>query len=205
MENLKHIVRNQFTNVGKFDMPLIKNQYIDLNEIKLMKFSNARYSDVKNKNKTIQFFTYDYKFNYLYSKSGLAVEKLKQYYCLLTPDFSLYADMPLALQIKNTFKNRWLGAYWQSLGLKVIPTVGWSDERSFDFCFDGIEDGSIVAVSTHGNKRAKVKDAFMLGYNKMLKIIKPSAIICYSRPFSEMQGNIITFPYNHHEGKEVWW
>ena len=43
--------------------------------------------------------------------------------------------MPLALQIESVFKNRWCGAYWQSKGLKVIPTVSWGDERSFDFCF----------------------------------------------------------------------
>ena len=85
------------------------------------------------------------------------------------------------LQMYNTFKNRWCGAYWQSLGLRVIPTISWSDERSFDFCFEGIEENSIVAISTHGNHRAK--EGFMLGYNKMLQKIKPCAIICYGKPF----------------------
>ena len=31
-------------------------------------------------------------------------------------------------------KNRWGGAYWQSSGLTVIPTISWGDERSFEFC-----------------------------------------------------------------------
>ena len=30
----------------------------------------------------------------------------------------------------------------------------------------------------------------MKSYNKMLEIIKPSAIVCYGTPFPEMKGNI---------------
>ncbi len=133
----------------------------------------------------------------------LAVEKLKQYYCLLSPDYSLYTDMSLALQIKNTFKNRWCGAYWQSLGLNVIPTIEWGDERSFDFCFDGVEEGSIVAVSTYGKQ--KIEEEFMKGYNEMLKRIKPCAIICYEKPFPKMKGKLKVFLYNHNEWRDLQW
>lgn len=64
---------------------------------------------------------------------------------------------------------------------------------SFNFCFDGIEKGSIVAVSTIGVK--KQKSHFMLGYNEMLSRIKPSKIICYGKPFDEMKGDIIEVDY----------
>ena len=145
---------------------------------------------------------HDYRFENVYANAQDVIEKLKQYYCILSPDFSLYTDMPLLLQMYSTFKNRWCGAYWQAQGLKVIPTISWSDKRSFDFCFDGIEKGSVVAISTHGNH--KVKDKFLAGYRKMLEIIEPSAIICYGKPFEEMkEENLIVFPYNRTEGKEV--
>ena len=157
---------------------------------------------MRNKHKTIHFFIYDYKFDCIYENAEYSVEKIKQYYALCSPDFSLYTDMPILLQMHNTFKNRWCGAYWQSLGLKVIPTISWSDERSFDFCFDGIEKGSVVAISTHGNK--KCKEDFMLGYTKMLEKLSPSAIICYGKPFPEMQNDpLIVFPYNRHEHSEA--
>ena len=40
----------------------------------------------------------------------------------------------------------------------------------------------------------------MLGYNKMMEIIQPSAIICYGTPFKEMKGNIkVISPFNHEE------
>ena len=87
------------------------------------------------------------------------------------------------------------------MGKNVIPTISWSDERSFEFCFEGVEQESIVAVSTHGNRYAI--DDFMKGYNELLRKIKPRAIICYGKPFPEMQGNVIAIPYNHREGCEV--
>ncbi len=198
----KKLVRNEFEMVGDYDLPLIKKQDIDIEKIELMNFNNTKYNDTRNKHKTIQFFTYDYKFDYVYSHPEFAVEKLKQYYCLLSPDYSLYTDMSLSLQIKNTFKNRWCGVYFQSLGLRVIPTIEWSDERSFKFCFDGVEKGSVVAVSTYGKQ--KIEEEFMKGYNKMLEIIKPSDIICYEKPFPKMGGKIKAFPYYHNEWRECY-
>lgn len=65
--------------------------------------------------------------------------------------------------------------------------------NSYWFCFDGVEEGSIVAVSTLGMK--KEKDFFLQGYNEMLRRIKPKAIICYSSPFEEMNGNVISVDY----------
>ena len=101
--------------------------------------------------------------------------------------------MPIALQLFSTFKNRWVGAYLQEQGITVIPTVRWGDLTSFNFCFDGIEKGCAVAVSTIGVKKEKAH--FMLGYNEMLSCIKPSKIICYGKPFDEMKGDIIEVDY----------
>lgn len=126
------------------------------------------------------------------------MEKLDQYYALLTPDFSCYFNMPIALQINSTFKNRWCGAYWQKQGMRVIPTIEWGDERSFEFCFDGVEQGAVVAVSTYA--REEYKEEFLLGYNKMLERIKPSAILCYGELFDGMRGNVKALsPFNHEE------
>ena len=101
--------------------------------------------------------------------------------------------MPLGLKIYQTFKNRWCGAYLQNKGIKVIPSLAWGEPETYMFCFNGVEGGSIVAVSTIGVKTEK--ELFMLGYNEMLRKIKPSAIICYGTPFDEMKGNVIAVDY----------
>ncbi len=66
-------------------------------------------------------------------------------------------------------------------------------ENTFDFCFEGIQSGSTVAVSTYmvseNNNHADQKDLFMAGYNEMLSRIDPQNIICYNTPFPEMEGN----------------
>lgn len=200
-KNIKKLVRNSFHTVGKYDIPIIKKQDIDVSELKTISFCHTQYGDTRNKNKLVHFFLHDYRFECVYENADILYEKLKQYKYLLTPDFSLYMDMPIALQINSVFKNRWCGAYWQNKGKIVIPTVSWSDERSFEFCFDGIERGSVVAISTHGNRN--VKEEFMKGYYELLKKINPCCIICYGKPFAEMKGNIIVVPYNHYAGCEV--
>lgn len=197
-KNKQRIVRNEFKTLGKYGMPLVKKQEIDLDKIELWNYTKIKSNDDENKHRAIHFFTYDWLFDNVYDKPEIALEKLDQYYALLTPEFSMYNDMPLARQIDSVFKNRWCGAYWQKQGMVVIPTITWGNKTSFEFCFDGVEKGSIIAVSTY--MREDYKEQFMLGYNKMLEIIEPSAIICYGTPFSEMKGNIKAIdPYNKEE------
>ena len=184
----QNMVRNEFLyngkSVGKYDFPIIKKQNIDVDKIKLLAYPDAKLNDEKNRDKTLHFFTYDWKFESVYEKATEELEKLKQYYCLLSPDFSIFTNMPLALQIESVFKNRWCGAFWQSKGLKVIPTVSWGDEKSFDFCFDGIEQGSTVFVCTYYRENDEL--SFMTGYNEMIKRIKPNLVLCYDEPFDAM-------------------
>ncbi len=141
----------------------------------------------------------DYRFESIYRQPEKSLARYSQYAFLLTPDFSTYADMDLWRQLESVAKNRWVGAYWQSKGLTVIPTVSWSDARSFEFCFDGIEKGSIVAVGMIGSKHSKL--GFMRGYHAMLEKAEPSEIICFGDPFPDMEGKII--PVDYRESRKV--
>lgn len=180
------LVRNEFKGDGKYGIPLIKKQAIDLDKIKLWNFTKTKLNDDENTDKTIHFFTYDWMFESVYEKPEKAMEKLDQYYALLTPEFSTYKDMPLARQLDSVFKNRWCGAYWQKQGMRVIPTISWGSIPCMEFCFDGVEKGSVVAVSTY--TREDNKKGFMLGYNKMMEIISPSAIILLWHAISRNEG-----------------
>lgn len=197
-EKKAKLVRGGFQSDSRYGIPLIKKQDIDVSKIELWGYTKAKANDKENQHKTIHFYTYDWLFESVFTKPEVAMEKLDQYYALLTPDFSTYKDMPLAVQMWSVFKSRWCGAYWQKQGMRVIPTVTWGTPSSFDFCFDGIECGSVVAVSTYAKENNE--RGFMVGYNKMLEVLKPSAIICYGDPFPSMTGNIkVINPYNHEE------
>jgi len=198
MRNNLLFMRNNFTAVGKWGIPLIKKQNINTENIELIAYSNTRANDSgKNKKCGVHFFVDDYRFNSIYNNPKKSLDKLSQYAFLLTPDFSAYCDMDLWRQIESVAHNRWCGAYWQSKGLKVYPTITWSTACSFDFCFDGVEKNSIVAVGTVGCKGNKV--GFMRGYNAMLEKIQPEKIICYGKPFAEMEGSIIKVDYYYNK------
>lgn len=171
-----------------------KKQELTTENIMLVACSDTRANDNEaNKKKGVHFFVDDYRFSGIYDNPERTLERYSQYAFLLTPDFSTYSDMDLWRQLESVAKNRWVGAYWQSKGRIVVPTVSWSTPRSFEFCFDGVEQHATVAVSTLGCKKAKID--FMRGYEVMLEKLRPEAIICFGDPFSEMQGNLLVVDY----------
>lgn len=194
MRNDPLFMRNNFEKDGKWEIPLVKNQNLSIGNFELVACSDTRANDNEiNKMKGVHFFVDDYRFSGIYNNPERTLNRYSQYKFLLTPDFSTYADMDLWRQLDSVAKNRWVGAYWQSRGLSVIPTVSWSDARSFEFCFDGIEQGGIVAVGMIGCKHSRL--GFMRGYNAMLEHLQPNKIIVFGTPFPEMEGNIISVDY----------
>ena len=187
-------MRNSFASVGKWGIPVVKKQELSTDDIMLVACSDTRANDSDaNKKKGVHFFVDDYRFSGIYDNPDRSLKRYSQYAFLLTPDYSTYADMDLWRQIESVAKNRWVGAYWQNKGRTVIPTVSWSDARSFEFCFDGIEQGSTVAVGMIGCKSSRI--GFMRGYNEMLDRLQPEKIIVFGTPFPEMSGNIVSVDY----------
>ena len=183
-------LRNHFIGEGAFEMPKIKKEEVDLENIELVGYDKLSSS---KDNQIVHFFLDDYKFEVMWNDPLPRIERLKSHKAVLAPNFSVYIEMPMAMKIYNTFRSRWCGAYLQSNGVKVIPTLAWGGPDTFWFCFDGIPKNSVVAVSTVGVRTEK--DLFMQGYNEMLRRIKPSKIICYGKSFEDMKGDIIEIDY----------
>lgn len=196
IRNNEKFLRNRYKTSGIWEIPHIRHQKIDLNNIKLLACSHTKpHEDETHRQYGVHFYVDDPKFSGIYNNPEKSLAKYTQYRFLLTPDFSLYTEMPIWLQLANVAKNRWCGAYWQSKGLTVIPTISWSNAQSYPFCFDGVENNAVISVGMIGCKSNKL--GFLRGYDKMLEKINPLAIICYGKPFEEMQGNIIYVPFAH--------
>ena len=136
------------------------------------------------------------------------IDQLKKFKAVVSPDFSLYTDFPIALQILSCYRRQWCGAYWQHLGLDAIPDVVWGKKESYEFCFDGIPQGGTVAVSTVGVKTDKtwndeMGSLFRDGYNEMLKRIEPSTILFYGDMIDGLDGNIIRIPSYYEERRKI--
>lgn len=187
-------LRNGFETEKKWGFPIVRKQEIELENIDLISYADTRFTDSEeNHKKGIHFFIDDYKFEGVYRNPEKSIGKISQYAFVLTPDFSTYSDMDYWRQLESVAHSRWCGANWQDQGLIVIPTVTWSTPKSFEFCFEGIEKNSIVAIGMIGCKRSK--EDFLLGYNEMLRRLEPSAIICFGTPFDDMKGNLIAVDY----------
>lgn len=127
----------------------------------------------------MHFFLDDYRFEVLWNRPWTTLSAPKAMGYALAPDFSVYRDWPLALQIFNVYRNRWMGRFWQEQGIHVIPTVVWSDQRSYDFCFAGIDKGSIVACSSVGVRDGESLDYFAAGYREMVRRLEPEHVVFY--------------------------
>lgn len=145
---------------------------------KLIGFNYAKTS--KDKDAGVHFYVDDYQFERVWNYPEKYVEVLSEYECILSPDFSLYMDMPTPMKIWNIYRSRQIGAYYQSQGIRVIPTMSWAEAELFEYCFRGIPKGSIVSVSTIGVKEDP--DALAIwreGMDEMIKQIEPAQILLY--------------------------
>ena len=159
-----------------WQMPIIEND--DFIPSDLIGFNYAKSSD--NKNCGIHFYVDDYQFERIWNYPEKYIEVLREYECILSPDFSLYLDMPMPMKIWNIYRSRLVGQYFQSNGIKVIPTISWAEKETFSFCFKGIPKGSIVSISTIGVKQDQnALQIWRDGVDEMIKQIEPKAILIY--------------------------
>lgn len=183
-----------------WQMPIIKNNNFIPN--KLIGFNYAKTS--KEKNVGIHFYLDDYQFERLWNKPEDYIRVLKEYECMLSPDFSLYMDMPMPMKIWNIYRSRQIGQYYQNQGIKVIPTLSWAEPETFKFCFKGIPQGSIVSISTIGVKRNKeALKIWKQGVDELIKQIKPSTILIYGGKLDYNYGNIKVIYFENEVTKKM--
>ena len=173
---------------GDYQMPIVRK--CDIVPDSLIGFNYAK-SMKTDKQCGIHFFIDDYQFERIWSNPRQTIPSLARFRCVLTPDFSLYLDMPMAMKIWNTYRSRMVGQMMQRRGLAVIPTLSWAEEETFSFCFDGIEPGGVVAVSTVG--LARKKDAWAgwcAGMDEAMRRLNPSVVLCYGTPIDYDFGDV---------------
>ena len=169
-----------------WQMPTIRNNGFIPD--RLIGFNYAKSS--KDKNCGIHFYVDDYQFERIWNYPEKYIDVLLEYDCILSPDFSLYMDMPMPMKVWNIYRSRFIGAYYQRFGIKVIPTISWAEAATFDFCFQGIPKGSIVSISTIGVKQDDTALAcWRAGTAEMIKRIEPSTILVYGGKLPFDYGN----------------
>ena len=184
--NYLNLQKAQFDGVGKYGIPQLEPTYtMPENWCPFHWLRDKRFLSKYGKNTDdlgVQFFIGDHRFNQVWNMPDKYLDLLGKYHTLLTPDFSIFMDYPLSLQIFNHYRKHWCGAYWQMQGYNVIPTITWGDERSFEFCFDGEPVGGIVATSAMSMLNDAENDYnFRRGFDLMIEKLEPCKILFYGK------------------------
>lgn len=163
---------------GPFGIPKLVPAHLN-DRISWIPF-NCVMSDRQREAHGVHFFIDDYLFQRAWNDPCRYAHLLSSYQAVMTPDFSMFTDYPVAVQLYNHWRKHQLGAYWQSLGLTVIPSICWSDHDSYAWCFDGDPVGGTVAVSSVGTqKNPLARTLFLDGYAEMMRRLQPEKIIFF--------------------------
>lgn len=180
--NFENLNKAYISGVGKYDIPAIKpTTNVNIRELEWIPFNYAK--TCKNpEGKGVHFYVDDYQFLRLWSRPDDYIYLLSKFSAVCSPDFSMYTNMPAALQIYNHYRKHWLAAYWQMHGINVIPTICWSDNESFGWCFDGDPKNSIISISSVGTQQGKLsKELFLNGCREAIKRLEPSEILWHGK------------------------
>lgn len=185
--------KRMFEGVGVFGTPEIQPNEVNLDGAEVIGFNYAlgcRHPE----DKIVHFFLDDYQFERVWNNPDRYRDMLSKFRAVIAPDFSMYADFPLIVQVFNQYRKQWCGAYWQEAGIKVIPCICWSAPESFEWCFDGVPKHSLVCISTVGGFHSKKSKAGWLeGFNKALDVLEPSEILLFGKAFPEIDFRSIPY------------
>lgn len=184
---------------GNLELPCIKTS--DKIPNRVITFSKAMSKSCKDFDCWVIFYEHDKNFERLWNNPKAYLNKLKKFKGVISPDFSLYRNMPLCMQQWNTYRGRAIAVWLQNNVIEVIPNVRFGDKRSYEFCFDGIEKNKTIAVGTHGCiKTREDKLFFKIGLAVLVNVLAPKTIIVYGatpdnifKIYKDMGINIISF------------
>ena len=161
---------------GHLEIPVIKPQ--DALPEKLILFSKTL--GCKDYNQWVCFYEDDAAFERIWNRPERYLPILSKFQGVITPDFSLYRDMPLVMQQWNIYRGRAIGHWLQENGIRVIPNIRWGDERTYDSACLGIQKNSIISVGSHGCiKLAEERRQFERGLEFVVNKLQPKIMIVY--------------------------
>lgn len=180
---------------GKYQIPMIPACNLDYLPEDSIDFEESFSRKIKNHRKlNVNFYIDDVKFTRIWNNPDKYLEHLKCFHSVTMPDFSISTGdrgMPFALNIYNKYRNHALAWYLHMNDIKVIPSVPIADKDSYDWCFDGLPQNSILSVCTNGRVRAKAsRIEFCDGFKSMCDKLQPTRVIIVGRIPDELKSDV---------------
>lgn len=170
---------------GIFEIPHVPGPKEIIIPDGMIPFTKRKYHS--SEKEFLVFYEHDIRFRDILTSTDEYLDDLREFAGVVSPDCSLYRDMPLTLQITNTYMSRAVGYKLWKEGIYSVPNIRWSDERSYTttlfpepFAFQGVDKHSIVSIGTYGCIRgSENKLHFKKGLAAMLGYLEPEVVLVY--------------------------
>lgn len=161
---------------GSLKIPCLKAEFGKPQ--KLIAFSKAIHST--DYDAWVHFYEDDVTFERLWNRPKTYLPILKKFEGVISPDYSIYRDMPLVMQQWNIYRGRAIGFWLQENGIPVIPNIRFGDERTFELSRAGVKKQSVIAVGSHVCiKLLNERRYFEKGLSYGVDTLEPTTIVVY--------------------------
>ena len=203
----------EYVERDAYGIPVIEAVPIDIsamnNGLWLINMKNISAKDKHPDRKIIHSFCYDDTLKRAYNNPINYLARAAPYYAVSSFDFSMDDKMDFKQILDATYDNRWSGAFMQSNGKIVVPTVGWIKPDTYDICFSGLRDGGVFLISTLGVNNSICYPAFIDGYREMRRRFPNTQIISVGDRLEGMDDDVCYVRYKDSFGswdrRQDWW
>ena len=181
---------NECLNWAEGDIPSCPTAKIEI-PLELLTWSEAitLHNKIIKKDKNykneayICFYCDDYKFDGLHgiwNDYNKAIEIIRHFAGIISPDFSTYKDFPTPLKVWNTYRMRAFGFWCTTKGINVINNVRWSPD-TINICFKGIPRNSVICLGVVASDIRKSENwgDYSKYLNIMVEELQPKIILIY--------------------------
>ena len=136
-------------------------------------------------NMGVHFFIEDFQFKSIWEKPDKHLDFLRNCRAVVTPDFSVYTDMPKAQQLWNHYRRQWCAKYWQDNGVNIVSCVTWDLLDPQPWSLYGIPNGTQIArswVNKNGMKQERLTE-----FLKIIDRLEPTKIFIKCSPADERE------------------
>ena len=173
-----------------YNFPLISPNNSSFNFKSIKWFEFEKRNNVSDFNISgLHFYHDDYKFECVWNYPERYIDFFKKFKCIIMPDFSLYYDYPIVLQMYNKYRNHWLYNYFMLNNINIIPNINISSFDNWDWSFIGYPKNSIIAHSCIGISKHDITD--LKNLDIIIDKLKPIKILYFNRLKNNVNSDII--------------
>ena len=165
----------------KMDVWTEADNYAQTHYLAIHSYRSTRY--LNKANALLGFYTHDEKLEELWVNIAVFTERrlTEGWKGLLTVNFSTYPHQPKIVNQYQVYRQRFTGAYWQSVGINIVPDIDWAILEDFDWLLEGLPVGLpslAVQVNTQAHDDTQARNR-REGLVMMVERLKPEALLVY--------------------------